>query len=38
MPFLKIVVKKKNGIKKGRRGKEKGCSRVVFLIVFLTKH
>jgi hypothetical protein len=36
--FFKIVVEKKNGIKKGRRGKEKGCSKVLSLILFFTKH
>jgi len=35
---LEIVVEEKNGIKRGGRGKEKGCSKVVFLILFSTKH
>jgi hypothetical protein len=36
--MLEIVVEEKNGIKRGGRGKEKGCSKVVFLILFFTKH
>jgi hypothetical protein len=36
--MLEIVVEEKNGIKRGGRGKEKGCSKVVFLILFSTKH
>jgi len=36
--MLEIFVEEKNGIKRGGRGKEKGCSKVVFLILFSTKH
>jgi hypothetical protein len=46
--LFKIVVEKKKSIgreggkvgkqRKGRRGKKKRCSRVVFLILFSTKH
>jgi len=36
LPF-EIAIKKKNDIEKGERKKEKGCSRVVFLIFFSRK-
>jgi hypothetical protein len=36
--MLEIVVEEKNGIKRGGRGKEKGCSKVVFLILFSKKN